>query len=577
MIKLSLHGLKLPVIDKEGGLPFSEFTSTKERSRTGNIIQTGNSNVKSTSAWNAIKSKLKLLLSPEEEYASIGQHLDNNIVLLKLALSLYEHLCMIQLIHGVVQGAQQLLTYCADIKHKINRISRLEPGKKQSDDDDDNDDISIIGSAIEALMLRALGGPLANNLSLITIVDNSLRDADVKCRLEDPSIASSPELKSSVSFEQSLNVLSEFVHTSSLSPCPIESPKSSKLSTVLCLINKSVESASICNFNIAFQCMHRACLLVGHWGIDTGSTFRQFIYLFDYWCCFVSGRASRSTHLLKFIGEFACSLGQCTLFKWTTELKVLQFIILGSDINPKRSSVIEKYLISIQSATKRDRPSVCSSALLSLSLALDADYSNSFVYAKYAITKLSQRLSVTFVGAIFLFCAAYAAAIILEWHASFKSAGRKYRFPTSYHIDLIMSYIVLSMKKLKNLYQTSQPCLIWLYRALKIKYALCEALMKGLLHKLSTNKLTSTAKAKIFDEFLIGKLFMHLECVNVLSRLTQPSRHQLEQLEQEVKITSELFVAMGSPQKDVNKMWLFQKMAEYPNILSITPSKSTAI
>jgi hypothetical protein len=336
-----------------------------------------------------------------------------------------------------------------------------------------------------------------------------------------------------------------------------------------------VESASISNFDSVFQCMRRACLLVSNWGSDAGAALHQFLYLFDCWCSFVSGRTSKSMPLLKFIDEFSCSFEQCTLFKWTTELKALQYIILGFDATSKCSFTIEKYVESIRSATKKDYPSACSSALLALSLAIDGDYRESFVYSKFAITKLSQRLSVTFIGAIYLFCAAYAAAIVLESHYKYSDSPTK-PFPLAHHVDSIRNCITLTMRKLKTLYQTSQPCLIWLYRTLKIKYAGVHVRVKGLIKQHSIKKLISSTKINKYDDFLIGKLFMHLECVNMLSRLSQPSRKQLKELQDEMSFTGELLVSMGSAQKNISNMWLFQHIADNPNISSVFVLKQNA-
>jgi hypothetical protein len=578
MIQLALHGMKLPLTMPEA---FEVSTAVK----AGEAAPTS-----SGFSWRSVIAKLTPSKKPEP-FRPAATNLPGNQLTLKLTMDLYEHLSMIHILHGITETILPQLKNCADIKAKVDKMS--SSGKKARSnagavigfiDEIVLEDQSVVETTIVAkptkttlsaiafslklMTLRATGHKTEEN-SMVSLKDALLEAAERDNRAksddgktgtpESSNLSKSPNTMSSVSFEQSSpHPDSDFNPPHAMdSKKPKSTPKSATMEQTVCLLDKALECVALARFSDAFLCLRRGGLLLGSLGEEGGGTFRQFLYLFQAWCCFSCGRSSKCKVLLEVIMKFASLFEQSTLYKWAVELKALRFILTST-----RSSIrtgVEEYMKLIKSATKNDRLSACSSSLYAFTLGLEGDVAECLTYAKYAIARLSQRNSVTPIGAIYLFCAGYAAALALDSNSQNKTNSSDYA--VARRSDVAVELISITLKKLQNIYKTSQPCLVSLYRALKIKYTVSVSLSNGVLHRVPVGKLLSTQKTNPYCDFVFGEAFLRLEIVNFLCRIPRSTKALIVRRDAEIRTMRGLFVQLGCSSSELTNLPLFRHAA----------------
>ena len=160
------------------------------------------------------------------------------------------------------------------------------------------------------------------------------------------------------------------------------------------------------------------------------------------------------------------------------------------------------------------------------------------------------------IGAIYLFCAGYAAALALDSNNQDKAKSSEYSVVR--RSDVAIELITMTLKKLQTIYKTSQPCLVSLYRALKIKYTVSVSLSNGVLHRVPVGKLLSTQKTNPYCDFVFGEAFLRLEIVNFLCRIPRITKALTVRKDAEIRTMRGLFIQLGCSTSEFTNLPLFR-------------------
>lgn len=602
-------------------------TGTSRKNHDNTAVPADTHNKKGV--WGTFSS---VFSSKKGSSASTSSKLPDNLATLKLSLSLFEHLSMINLLHGAASTVVQYLKCCGDIKAKIchiisvgSRFERptvvsfvdeiIEPEETPELEEEarhrylNNSTLSVVGQSLRGIGHRTLGlkGAESKPQRLRPVESVSENDGEAGSDVfNSPSSggagSSSAYSLSSVSYEQSTlgatpetgtsSKKTDTPNTTSSTPtdfkgrCIARNGQNSAIvvEQALTLVDKAMHDASTAKFNTCLLCLRRCSVLLRCLSDEVGGTTQQFVNLYQAWCTFVNGHASKSKIILEVISKVVSVYEQATLYKWAVELRALKLVLGPADT--ANVSAVYEMMKQLREILKSDTPTACSSAIMALYYATNRDPVQAVTHSRFAILKLLQRDAVTFVGPVFLFIAGYAAAIAMELYTSAMMEG-VYPSPTGVNTsrslsselngeadapapepeewyieakaksytatrryELAEECVSLAQQRLRTVYKTSQPCVVTLYRALKIKHLLCNAVTKRVVTNLPYSTLMSTAKTDPFQDFVFGHAFLRLEQVNLSIIYHQEkhfSRERALSRDGDIRELIQLFSSLGCP------------------------------
>jgi hypothetical protein len=661
LIKLALHGLALPV----------SLGPDIPRCTVGGIARLPSFGEGPAPDVNPIAKKRKKgffgkiasVFTPAlPSSGSVSLHgLPDNITTLKLAMSLFEHLSVITLMHGSTPTSQHHLRYCIAIKVKIcdllalNReyiqnssssfIDRIiDPEEGQEVEDETmlrycrKYPLSIAGQALKAISCRASGGGKKAERRPHPVLDSIAESRDYEDEpsvpaqgrghgLHSPDVFGSPTSVeehsgsvyslSSVSYEQTTpgatpETLSSSKYSGGTPNTDNTNPTNLKgqyierngrnaavvFDQAVILVDKALLDASKAEFKTGMLCLRRASVLLGCLGDEVGGASRQFVHLYQAWCYFVCGNVSKSNVLLEVISKFVSVFEQSTLYKWAIELKALKMVVNGTGY--ASSMTISDLITNLREILKTDKPSACSSAIMAMSYAIGGQPLLAVTHARYAILKLSQRDAVTFVAPLFIFIAGYAAAIAMEayidiiilsstdalpvYHSepirnlysdfddneekleeSWITEARKKSYKAMRRVEFADECVSMAQKRLRSVYKTSQPCMVQLYRALKIKHLICNAVLNKTVSKLPYSHLMSDIKTSDYNDFVFGYSFLRLEKVRlsaIYNAEKQLTKEASSARENELREIAQMFSTIGCQREKLKSFGLFRFSAD---------------
>lgn len=138
----------------------------------------------------------------------------------------------------------------------------------------------------------------------------------------------------------------------------------------------------------------------------------MFLYgsiVYRGWLFLLSGNAISADRNITEASQLAITNGICgDLHKWVVELKVVYNCLMGN---------IDEALTdweTLRSINKRDTHTATSSALMAHLLIRKGQWVEAVSFAKYACTRLAQKMSTTIVSTVFLFYSGHSALSIME-------------------------------------------------------------------------------------------------------------------------------------------------------------------
>lgn len=640
LIKLALYGMHLPVaLGPDIGLSTVGKLSTLISSQkcvkdtaVGTVKESSNVN-KKPRLWKSLSS---VFSSSNSKVSLASTSLPDNVTTLKLAMSLFEHLVMINILHGTTANTTKNLQYCSDIKSKICHIMSagihyernsavsfvdriIDPDEVLEVEEEtrlryfNNSALSSIGQSLRSVIYRSKGIKKMERgaksiTALRSVTERDLEIDTIGETYNSPSSAgnnsNSVYSLSSVSYEQTTPSATPGTMSTKQSGTPntTDTPTDFKgkyiarngqnsvvvFEQAVFLLDKAMSDASSAKFNTCLLCLRRGAVLLSCLSDEVGGTIRQFVHLFQAWCSFASGHGSRSKVLLEVISKVVSVYEQATLYKWAVELRALKLVFGPSEVTTV--SAVHELMKQLREILKSDKPTACSSSILALHYACDKNPCDAVIQARYAILKLIPRDAVTFIAPIFLFVAGFAAAICMELYISVMVGGidmtgtppladrtsrnlsselcedssqnrvqekeswiaeaQRSSQKAKRRLQFAEECVSMAQDRLKSIYKTSQPCIVTLYRALKIKHMLCNAVLNKTINKLPYSSLMSDTKTVAFTEFSFGHAFLRLEQLN-LSTIYNAERQKSKDFAltraADTREVAQLFQTLGCP------------------------------
>lgn len=533
--------------------------------------------------------------------------LPENIMALKLARSLLEYLSMTYLLHGATTTVPSLMNVCSRINLKIRDtgatrrndggffsptgfVDRIvDPDCSISDmvhEEEKNgistqSDLTLLGMSLSCVVNRTKGvKPFAISHS------RSFDEADIVNTTQHLPSETFLRLENKASSVQSLSAISYVESAAATHYFSATSSDRADFATY----DYAIVNCETANFN-ASKGKFKECLRYLDNGIrlltcmsdESGGTMQRYVYLFKNWVSFVCGRNAKFFLRLDEISKFVAVFEQVTLYKWALELRSLHLVL--NSLRGKACSSISDILRKLREIRKSDNPSASTSAVIALACALDNNPIQAVTYAKYSLQKLVQRDCVTFVRPLFIFIAGYAAAIAMELYAAamidtsdhervpdtqgkhytpldwFLEANRK-SSKAARRYELAKECVSMAQQRLRVVYKASQPCVVTLYRALKIKHSVCDAVRTNKVRKLPYKNMVCTIKTDGFNEFVFGNVFLKLEQLNLKVLFEDETRDTVNMTETACNVAIDaicaMFSSMGCKVPNLDNFGLFR-------------------
>lgn len=301
------------------------------------------------------------------------------------------------------------------------------------------------------------------------------------------------------------------------------------------LLPQILVSMSEGKFSIANALLTRLrIILSNHPFMDT---LGKYGFLLSAWCAFLSGKFKRAHALVDYLQEFSLACKQSTLYKWSSQLRMLSILFSGHEDKDALVAALEACVVDIKNRTQEDGISACASAVLALALVsvenIDKSRRRALALARYAADKLAARSSFTIIGGIYLFLAGYAAALLMK-HDNIalsclsKNRAKSHRGQSPRIFQNSQLVVEKALSGLSNMSgPNNQPCLKLLHEALALKLY-CVSRTPG-ASKLNFSSLptdlpltsslrisTDTDLSYEFDEFKFGIAFLQTEQLHFL-------------------------------------------------------------
>lgn len=567
---LALHGMSISV-------PPAEELQSKAAVKKG----TGRKNF----FWGSAAQKTRCFIVPDE--------LPRNVMTLELAREMLNISAMICVLYGATSCVHEYLDICRVIASKFEQLSL------SGNDDSDHNAVGFVDRILDvtnpeyepfyrsAMATRNSGKRcLSLEMSLRSIVNLSdiikkipliSKDSDVVDvrKRFNSSVASDIGGDDESSGFQSLAAVSyvqrPIINVDSAS-FGMSSDSLATMDRISIMICNACALASVARFAEAIELTDTIIELQRTIAKEHGGAMWRFIYLYKIWLSFVSGYGNNIHRKLDSLSCGLVVLEQNSLSKWIRDLRGL-YKVLGT--SPGGAVLgLEDDIRNIKSVLKSDRPSGCSGATSALAYALDCQPVEAVNMAKYSLKKLSTRKAITFVGPLFMFVAGYATAIAMELYAMELSQNesnidRKYtehkwrldarRKSTAAirRYEVAKECVIMALEHLRSTYKTFQPCVVLLYRALKIKLLVCDAIMKKTVSKIPFNSMMCEVKTAPFAEFKFGMSFLKLEKLN-LRAVYSRVHATVSETDEGVNVVRGLFGSLGFRSLSLDVMGLFR-------------------